>query len=370
MAINSVAFNDTFNKFVNFAEQSGGNKAIARFVGEGKDRPISVATDDKVYAFIRTNAAKSANDVIRASFRASVAEMFGGEALIPPDVKKAMLMKDYGCGKPLTARRIDAVHAAIVREAEKLADQLVRLGVVKNAEELDGKSITELKMMITALPASLFGKGPVSGTLPSSFGVSFTADLNEDISKRAGLSFTEAVQLQIADLPRGTVVNLGTTKLPDHATAEELKSSYDAFLGSDETPSKAAMKKALPFFMSQAAAALLTAAQRSRVDTGDELVMPIFVNGGTMSFNAKVNPDGSVSVDFNYKYDSKKSKADYFEVNDFKNSVVKAFDNNGDVKALCEFSGKVVFKYDEKAQQVKATMEGLPTFTIDVPTLD
>lgn len=42
--------------------------------------------------------------------------MFGGEANIPESVKKAMLLGDYGDGKPLTARRIMAVKDAIDAE--------------------------------------------------------------------------------------------------------------------------------------------------------------------------------------------------------------------------------------------------------------
>ena len=39
--------------------------------------------------------------------------MFGGEGNIPDSVKDAMLLKDYGSGKPLTARRIMEVYKAI-----------------------------------------------------------------------------------------------------------------------------------------------------------------------------------------------------------------------------------------------------------------
>ena len=42
--------------------------------------------------------------------------MFGGEAKIPESVKKAMLLGDYGDGRPLTARRIMAVKDAIDAE--------------------------------------------------------------------------------------------------------------------------------------------------------------------------------------------------------------------------------------------------------------
>ena len=39
--------------------------------------------------------------------------MFGGESKVPESVKKAMLMEAYDKGKPLTARRILAVKAAV-----------------------------------------------------------------------------------------------------------------------------------------------------------------------------------------------------------------------------------------------------------------
>ena len=42
--------------------------------------------------------------------------MFGGESRIPESVKDAMLLKDYDKGKPLTARRIMAVKAAIDKD--------------------------------------------------------------------------------------------------------------------------------------------------------------------------------------------------------------------------------------------------------------
>lgn len=63
----------------------------------------------------RSRANKDANDATRELFRRSIVEMFGGEANIPRRVKDAMLLKDYDCGKPLTARRIMAVKAEVDR---------------------------------------------------------------------------------------------------------------------------------------------------------------------------------------------------------------------------------------------------------------
>ena len=54
-----------------------------------------------------------ANNATRDAFRQAVADMFGGKNHIPDSVKDAMKLEDYGKGKPLTARRILAVKAAI-----------------------------------------------------------------------------------------------------------------------------------------------------------------------------------------------------------------------------------------------------------------
>ncbi len=118
-----------FQQFVQFAEQAirdGNKKAIARQGGitpadaQGKEaaRMISAASDDRVYAIRRSAASKTANDAVRETFRKTVSDMFFGN--IPESVEKAMNMKDFDHGKPLTARRIMAVKAAIANEELKM----------------------------------------------------------------------------------------------------------------------------------------------------------------------------------------------------------------------------------------------------------
>ncbi len=108
-----------------FAEErvkAGKESAIARTgevrIGEGtplEERAIysTDKTDFVGMTILRTKDAKAANDEVRELFRKSIAEMFGGEGNIPDSVKDAMLLKDYGSGKPLTARRILEVNNAI-----------------------------------------------------------------------------------------------------------------------------------------------------------------------------------------------------------------------------------------------------------------
>ena len=122
----SIAQNAQFDLFVEFARQqmkAGHTRAVARAgaaTGATLDeRAISAAASgDRAFAVVRSGVSKTANDVVRDLFRKSVAEIFGGERKIPDSAKRAMLLKDYGSGKPLTARRILAVQEAIAEAAD------------------------------------------------------------------------------------------------------------------------------------------------------------------------------------------------------------------------------------------------------------
>ena len=119
------AVNEQFSRFVNFAQErfdAGKKTAIATkgdiAVGGGtplEERNINVAPkgDWVGNVWFRKDDAKAANNEVRELFKKTIIDMFGGEKNIPDSVKDAMLMKDYGCGKPLTARRILAVKKAI-----------------------------------------------------------------------------------------------------------------------------------------------------------------------------------------------------------------------------------------------------------------
>lgn len=122
----SIAQNAQFDLFVEFARQqmkAGHTRAVARAgAATGatlNERAISAAASgDRAFAVVRSGVDKTANDVARDLFRKSVAEIFGGERKIPDSVKRAMMLKDYGSGKPLTARRILAVQEAIQEAAD------------------------------------------------------------------------------------------------------------------------------------------------------------------------------------------------------------------------------------------------------------
>ena len=117
----NTGYNVTFKAFADFAQQrvdANDAKAIAdaRFqkpLGGRKILAVTQSLTDSVHKWTRGMDEWVVNDRTRELFRKAVADMFGGENKIPASVKKAMVMADYGEGKPLTARRILAVKAAI-----------------------------------------------------------------------------------------------------------------------------------------------------------------------------------------------------------------------------------------------------------------
>ena len=121
MALDINGYNSAFQQFVQFAQENRNvdkGKAIldAKIdspLGGRKILSIGLAKNDSVHNWTRGFDQWTVNDRTRAIFKAAVANMFGGESKIPESVRKAMVLDDYNCGKPLTARRILAVKAAI-----------------------------------------------------------------------------------------------------------------------------------------------------------------------------------------------------------------------------------------------------------------
>lgn len=116
--------NPSFDVFVQFAQshvEAGKGKSVARLdpseVGGMGSRTVKPASGDWVgIGQGRLASLKKVNNATREAFRKAVADMFGGESHIPQSVLKAMKLDDYGKGKPLTARRIMTVKAAIDNE--------------------------------------------------------------------------------------------------------------------------------------------------------------------------------------------------------------------------------------------------------------
>ena len=121
---NQDIFNNAqFQNFVEFAQTSKAG-SIAKttttpIVPDGKPHSITGTSESFIGRLFRSDATKQANNYTRTIFKESVAKMFGGEKYIPDSVKDAMKMNDFEKGRPLTARRILAVKAAIDQIAEK-----------------------------------------------------------------------------------------------------------------------------------------------------------------------------------------------------------------------------------------------------------
>jgi len=127
MAIDTNGYNASFKAFVDFAkimvDGQGDANSIARVTtgvnapeGALAGRIITASDTDSIrglFKWFRSADDKAANNEARKMFMDAIIDMFGGESRIPENVKKAMLLSDYGAGKPLTARRIMAVKVAI-----------------------------------------------------------------------------------------------------------------------------------------------------------------------------------------------------------------------------------------------------------------
>ena len=69
----------------------------------------------------RSQTQKNLNNETRAVFKQAVIDIFGTSINdVPKNVRSAMNLSDYNCGKPLTARRIIAVEQGDRRRAEGL----------------------------------------------------------------------------------------------------------------------------------------------------------------------------------------------------------------------------------------------------------
>lgn len=160
-----LEFNGQFTKFVQFAQtqtQAHNDKAIARdggaAVNEGPlaGRVIKAATGDKassLFSLFRSRANERANNEARFLFKQAVIDMFGGADLIPKSVLEAMRTGDFEKGKPLTARRIMIVKAAVERVADLVNPAVteVKASVASLYEHADEAGRPELDKLITAM---------------------------------------------------------------------------------------------------------------------------------------------------------------------------------------------------------------------------
>lgn len=169
--------NATYKAFTDFASQakvsdrtiaSIDDKNLIKNEGNLGNRTIVASKNWDFIGNVGRNAKKQeANNAVRELFRQSIIDMFGGESRIPESVKTAMKLEDYGKGKPLSARRIRIVKAAIDAVKEDMkpitidatkAKQMVEksqdfFGYVFTAPEANDKAAELLMKYGNGLPA-------------------------------------------------------------------------------------------------------------------------------------------------------------------------------------------------------------------------
>ena len=116
-----------YQQFVSFASAEGvkGGTILASQNDQNGGLEIVAKTKGDFYGHIaRSKDTKNANNAIRNAFRQSIVDMFGvaNADQLPPSVKKAMCLNDYDKGKPLTARRILSVKAAVDKQLNSLTE--------------------------------------------------------------------------------------------------------------------------------------------------------------------------------------------------------------------------------------------------------
>lgn len=202
--------NATYKSFTDFASKVGGrtiasidDKNTIKNEGSLGGRTIAPSKNWDFIGNIGRSASKQeANNAVRELFRQSIIDMFGGESMVPESVKTAMKLEDYGKGKPLSARRIMIVKAAIDNVkadmqpikiddamARKLIDQSETfLGYSINNEEVIDQASQMLVKYGDGLPAK------TARTL-SNFIVNTLLNQNEGI----GIEFKEDVIKSVAE---------------------------------------------------------------------------------------------------------------------------------------------------------------------------
>ena len=161
MPLGINGYNDAFKAFADFATQAKSGSTIAQVGGEKNTvvgagplagRTIVAKTGfDFVGNVGRRQASRDVNNEVRELFKQAIADLFHGESNIPMSVLDAMKLADFGKGKPLTARRILAVKAAI--------DQAPAAGAPDKGADAAGGIDEKIESAVTTCMKK-FGKKP------------------------------------------------------------------------------------------------------------------------------------------------------------------------------------------------------------------
>lgn len=216
MVINTI--NANFKLFTDFAataaKQTTRAALCALYTVDGEARTVQASSrHDFVGNVGRLSATKTDNNAVRDLFRKTIADIFGGEDKIPESVKAAMKLEDYGKGKPLTARRITIVKAAVeqaIPSAKRYGDQAIDALVNANIDkrsDMDEERFAALSKTVRDAIASCGDDVDAMDTIASSIFDICIAGNNDVRSEEAILEKVDAIKSNFRELREVTKGN-------------------------------------------------------------------------------------------------------------------------------------------------------------------
>jgi hypothetical protein len=179
--------------------QASGGASVVR-LQDGAQISCSYSTKDAPRGLFNPSSRSAdemaKNNATRTVFRNAVISIFGTSINdVPKNVRSAMCLSDYDCGKPLTARRIIAVNKAIDSHLKNFAKSI----------GITGGSATEIVAAI-AKGTTLFGVAGAEGDFKARANRNATSLLATGIASQAKNGVGNAFD---ADLGRGMGLTVG-----------------------------------------------------------------------------------------------------------------------------------------------------------------
>ena len=257
MALDINGYNNAFRGFVQFAENRAGLGLKGAAVKASKENArinLCVASDRSVGWLSRTNGDEWDHDCARILFRNAVIDMFGGSMKkVPKSVQKAMRLDDYFCGKPLTARRILAVKAAIDKEGSARQTALGRFwtrGVRTEALKL-GFTAAEIPKLARAThfyaqtagvdEMAAMREVATQGTKANRLAFYGGRFLESIGNFQAGMELLDSFKEWYGDVNRFAVENNKGRHFADATTATRLNAAFKVFCNAGGQPGLEAM---------------------------------------------------------------------------------------------------------------------------------
>ena len=257
MPLDINGYNNAFRGFVQFAENRAGlglKGAAVKATKVGALCNLSVASARSTSWVSRTETDERDNDDVRLLFRRAVIDMFGGSMKnVPKSVRKAMRLDDYFCGKPLTARRILAVKAAIDKEGSARQTALGRFWTKGVRTEALKLGFTRAEMPKLARATHFYAQAAgidemaamrevaAHGTKANRLALYGGRFLESVENFQAGLELLDSFQDWYGDVNRFVVENNRGRHFADARTATQMNAVFKVFCHAGGQPGLEAM---------------------------------------------------------------------------------------------------------------------------------